>query len=67
MYILVYCRVNLCVELPSGFAMVGRSVRSTSFKFTIQALLQGAEFRPAVSCLAGTFVLLLAVYIVVVS
>jgi hypothetical protein len=46
---------------------VGQSVRSTSFKFTIQALLRGAEFRPAVSCLAGTFVLLRAVYIIVVT
>jgi hypothetical protein len=38
--------------------MVGQSTRSTSFTFTIQALLRGAEFRPAVSCLAGIFVLL---------
>lgn len=67
MYILVYRRVNSSVKLPSGSAMVGRSVRSTSFIFTIQALLRGAEFRPAVSCLVGTFVLLLAVYVIVVT
>lgn len=67
MYILVYGRANSSVELPSGSAMVGRSVRSTSFIFTIQALLRGAEFRLAVSCLVGTFVLLLAVYVIVVT
>jgi hypothetical protein len=64
------CPRTVCspwVELPSGSAMVGQSARSTSCKFTIQALLRGAEFRPAVSCLARIFVLLLFLYIIVVT